>query len=165
MEVNTILNRAPWLAVLAALTLPARAAPMAAQSAAPCDAGQAGAGPVLHVTATGTRRIAGEIAFTLYGADPARFLKSRGSLAIVRVPLASSSAEACFALAVAGDYAVAIYHDENGNHRWDRNFLGLPAEGYGFSNDAPTYLGPPAYAAARIAVHPGDNRITVRLRY
>ena len=109
--------------------------------------------------------MAGNVAFTLYGADPARFLKSRGSLVVVRVPLTTSIAEACFTLSEPGAYAVAIYHDENGNHHFDRNFLGLPAEGYGFSNDAPTMLGPPSFDAARIAVHPGENTATIRLRY
>ena len=79
--------------------------------------------------------------------------------------LSGPSTEACFKVGAPGIYAVAVYHDENDNHHFDKNFLGLPAEGYGFSNDAPTLFGPPAFDAARLVVRPGDNPIRIRLRY
>lgn len=34
-----------------------------------------------------------------------------------------------------GTYAVAIYQDENNNDKLDKNFIGLPTENYGFSNN------------------------------
>lgn len=34
-----------------------------------------------------------------------------------------------------GRYAVRVLHDENGNGRLDTNVLGMPTEGYGFSNN------------------------------
>lgn len=34
-----------------------------------------------------------------------------------------------------GSYAVAIYHDKNGNGKFDRNSVGMPIEGYGFSQN------------------------------
>ena len=63
----------------------------------------------------------------------------------------------------AGDYAVAVYHDRNGNGRMDRNLAGLPIERYGFSNDAAGAMGPPSFEAARVAVQK-DTRIVIRLR-
>lgn len=44
----------------------------------------------------------------------------------------------------AGTYAVAAYHDENGNEELDTSFMGLPEEKYGFSNNARGVFGPPA---------------------
>jgi len=42
-----------------------------------------------------------------------------------------------------GVYAVNAFHDENGNGKFDTNILGMPKEGYGFSNDVrPTYKAP-----------------------
>lgn len=160
------LRRCAYLACLLALAatpLPVRAAD---QVAAACDAPGVAAGwPRIHVLATGAQRVAGNITFTLYGDQPARFLKHQGSLVVTRVMLDHAGAEACLAVSVPGTYALAIYHDANNNHHFDRTFLGLPAEGYGFSNDAPTLLGPPAFAAARFAVPAGGTRLTVRLRY
>ena len=49
-----------------------------------------------------------------------------------------------------GRYAVAVYHDENGNNELDRNPLGMPTEGYGFSRDAKGFAGPPTFDDAAI---------------
>jgi uncharacterized protein (DUF2141 family) len=45
-----------------------------------------------------------------------------------------------------GEYAISVLHDENGNGKPDTNFLGIPKEGIGTSNNAKGRLGPPAYA-------------------
>ena len=42
------------------------------------------------------------------------------------------------------EYAVAIFHDENSNDKFD-TFLAIPQEKYGFSNDAPIFFGPPDF--------------------
>ena len=47
-----------------------------------------------------------------------------------------------------GRYAVAAYVDDNRNGRQDKNFLGIPQEIYGFSNDARGTFGPPDFSAA-----------------
>jgi len=119
----------------------------------------------LLVTVDHAWPVKGNITFTLYGSDPAAFLKHKGSIALTRVMLSSSQAVACFSLPAPGFYAVAVYHDANNNHRFDRTLFGLPAEGYGFSNNAPIELGPPAFKAVRFPVQAGDNRITIKLVY
>lgn len=47
-----------------------------------------------------------------------------------------------------GSYAFAVVHDENENLKLDRNILGIPREGYAFSNNARARFGPPGYDAA-----------------
>lgn len=44
-----------------------------------------------------------------------------------------------------GKYAVRYYHDENVNGVMEKNVLGKPAEGYGFSNNVTGKLGPPPF--------------------
>ena len=34
-----------------------------------------------------------------------------------------------------GNYAIAVVHDKNTNGTFDKNFLGIPKEGYGVSNN------------------------------
>ena len=34
-----------------------------------------------------------------------------------------------------GSYAIRLYHDENGDQQFNMNFMGVPTEGYGFSNN------------------------------
>ncbi|MDX1902725.1 MAG: DUF2141 domain-containing protein [Thermonemataceae bacterium] len=42
-----------------------------------------------------------------------------------------------------GDYAIAVLHDENNNKKMDYNLLGMPKEGYCFSNNyRPTFKNP-----------------------
>ncbi len=48
-----------------------------------------------------------------------------------------------------GDYAIKVFHDENGDGELDTNFLGIPVEDYGFSNNASGLFGPPSWEAAR----------------
>lgn len=64
-----------------------------------------------------------------------------------------------------GIYAVAVLHDENQNSKMDFNFLGMPLEGYGFSNDASAPFGPPSFQAASFKLQPRDSFIPVRMRY
>ena len=45
----------------------------------------------------------------------------------------------------AGQYAVGIFHDVNLNNKMDNNFLGLPKEQYGFSNNTRGLFGPPSF--------------------
>jgi len=42
-----------------------------------------------------------------------------------------------------GEYTITWFHDENENGKFDRNFIGVPKEGYGFSNNAIGKFGPP----------------------
>jgi uncharacterized protein (DUF2141 family) len=48
----------------------------------------------------------------------------------------------------AGVYAVSVFHDENLNGRLDTNWLGIPREGVGASNNPKPRMGPPKFAAA-----------------
>jgi uncharacterized protein (DUF2141 family) len=64
-----------------------------------------------------------------------------------------------------GTYAIAVLHDEDDDGGLDRNFLGLPSEGFGFSNDAPTGLGPPSFHDASFRFEGGETDLVVHARY
>lgn len=61
-----------------------------------------------------------------------------------------------------GMYAVAAYHDINMNERMDTNFIGLPREPYGFSNDVGRRA-PPNFSMAQVPVNAPATTIDVRL--
>ncbi|QYX63658.1 DUF2141 domain-containing protein [Shewanella putrefaciens] len=61
-----------------------------------------------------------------------------------------------------GQYAVKVFHDENGNHSLDTNMLGVPSEGYGFSNNAGSF-GPASFKGASFSLQ-ADAQITVHIR-
>jgi len=63
-----------------------------------------------------------------------------------------------------GDYAVALFHDENDNGRIDR--VGpIPKEGFGFSQNPRLYFGPPGFKQARFTVGSSDTRQVIKLHY
>ena len=64
-----------------------------------------------------------------------------------------------------GIYAAQAYQDANDNNILDRNWLNLPEEGMGFSNDPPFRFGPPAFADAAFSLTAGKGRISLRLRH
>ena len=64
-----------------------------------------------------------------------------------------------------GPYAVAAYHDENGNGKFDQTLIGWPDEGLGFSNGAWIALGAPSFEEAAFEVRPGTQVVSVSLRY
>jgi uncharacterized protein (DUF2141 family) len=136
------------------------------QSGVACDiAGVSPFAPRLVIKVTGVQPVIGNVTFTLYGDQPAKFLAHHGKIGLIRVPLTSSVAEGCFAVSTPGTYAVALYHDANNNHHFDLTMVGLPAEGYGFSNNARIFLAPPSFSSVAFTVQPGTNRIAITLRY
>ncbi|MCZ7687277.1 MAG: DUF2141 domain-containing protein [Sandaracinaceae bacterium] len=63
-------------------------------------------------------------------------------------------------------YAVAAFHDENGNDDLDRGVFGIPTEGTGASNDARGFMGPPRWEHARFVLPDvREHRITIRIGY
>ncbi|MEO9569758.1 MAG: DUF2141 domain-containing protein [Polaribacter sp.] len=52
----------------------------------------------------------------------------------------------------AGVYAVSAFHDANDNKKMDTNFIGIPKEPTGMSNDATGFMGPPKYKDAKFNV-------------
>lgn len=64
------------------------------------------------------------------------------------------------------EYAVAAFHDENGNDDLDRGVFGIPTEGTGASNDARGFMGPPRWEHARFVFPDArEHRITIRIGY
>jgi len=64
----------------------------------------------------------------------------------------------------AGDYALAVYHDANGNGKLDMNAVGMLVEDYAFSNNAMGNHSAPSYEAARFQVPAGGAAVSVNLR-
>jgi uncharacterized protein (DUF2141 family) len=81
------------------------------------------------------------------------------SIARSLVKIVSGKAQGCFVLPV-GWYAVSVVHDENNNSVLDANFLGIPKEPYGFSNN-PRGLGKPSFEAVKFRLDASPKTIEV----
>ncbi|KJH72556.1 DUF2141 domain-containing protein [Aliterella atlantica] len=65
----------------------------------------------------------------------------------------------------AGSYAVAVIHDRNSDGTLNRNDLGMPVEGYGFSQNPQTETAPPKFKDAVVFVAGVSTIVQVQLRY
>lgn len=126
-------------------------------------------GPVsntwVNITAQGLRSGNGLLAVTLYADNPRKFLVSRGSLYVGRVNANAGSTTACIFVPQTGIYALALYHDENANQRFDRSGIGLPAEGYGFSNNPGTLAGLPSFRSVRLSIPRSGLSTRIQMKY
>ena len=89
---------------------------------------------------------------------------AKDSRAITRTVPARDAASVSFDGLPPGEYALALFHDENGNKKLD-TFLGIPREGYGFSRNPAVHFGPPRFQQARFEVSGGIARLSIRMQY
>jgi uncharacterized protein (DUF2141 family) len=131
----------------------------------------------LSVTIENVHSDAGEILIGIYDGEDA-FKSAIDSSATVsallpqkwRIVGASLRAKAgsqsiIFTQLPPGRYAVIAFHDENDNGLLDANAIGVPIEGFGFSNDAHGFLSAPSFDAAAIEVGSIDRTISISLLY
>lgn len=65
----------------------------------------------------------------------------------------------------AGSYGVAVIHDANVDGKLNRNILGIPTEGVGFSNNPKIRTGPPKFGETVILVTGKITQIRIHLQY
>jgi len=63
-----------------------------------------------------------------------------------------------------GDYGIAVFHDENKNGKMDKNFLGIPQEPYGFSNNMRVTLGPPSWDKSKFVVGGSTVEVAIEVK-
>jgi len=63
-----------------------------------------------------------------------------------------------------GTYAIKSFHDEDDNGQLNTNFMGIPSEDYGFSNNVRGKMGPAKFEAARFDLDSSEKTITIRLK-
>ncbi|MBK6935690.1 MAG: DUF2141 domain-containing protein [Chitinophagaceae bacterium] len=84
----------------------------------------------------------------------------------VKLSIINKRAEVIFTNLPSGTYAVAILHDENDDLKMNKNLLGIPKEGFGFSNNAMGTFGPPSFSRASFQHTPGQlTVVTIRTKY
>jgi uncharacterized protein (DUF2141 family) len=64
-----------------------------------------------------------------------------------------------------GDYGVAVIHDENSNHKLDRNLIGIPKEGFGFANNPHVGLSAASFHESTVHVGCPKTEINIHMLY
>jgi uncharacterized protein (DUF2141 family) len=131
--------------------------------AAPAQARDEGAA-TLRLEVASFRNAKGTLNCRLF-TDAASFPDGEG-VRTVRAPIDGTQAACVFEGLAPGAYAVAVVHDENGNGRLDKNFVGIPSEGYGVSNNRTYAMASPKWDESRFTLALREAAVLrVSLRY
>jgi len=153
MRIAKGIRCAAWFAMVVFANLPVIAA---AQQ--PC--------PGIHVQILNIRNSKGTVACALFESPegfPTQYLHFATNIMMIKIR--QSQARCDFEDIPPGTYAMAVVHDENMNGKLDSNFIGIPKEGYGFSNDAKASMGAPSFSAASFKYDGQNIEMTMKLHY
>lgn len=107
----------------------------------------------------------GDLIVALFNSKQGFPVKIESSVRKIVVPAEGSRQEAVFDDVPYGTWAVSVQHDENRNGKLDTNFLGMPKEGVGASNNPRSRFGPPSFDSAKFPVDKNETEIVINLRY
>jgi uncharacterized protein (DUF2141 family) len=109
---------------------------------------------------------AGVVACALFETSegfPTEFLHSATNIIMTKVQ--DTQARCDFVDIPPGTYALAVIHDENMDGKLGTNWMGVPTEGYGFSDDAKASMSAPSFEAARFQYDERNLDLTISLNY
>ena len=118
---------------------------------------------VLNVHATGFRNEKGQADAAVFR-SPEGWPEGKSQFVDDASPIRGGESTISFHIPP-GRYSVVVLHDENSNHKMDRDILGVPKEGFGFSNNPHVFLKAPPFQQANFTVGCPVTNITVRIIY
>ncbi|KYC41284.1 hypothetical protein WA1_22635 [Scytonema hofmannii PCC 7110] len=119
----------------------------------------------LTVEINGLKNRQGQVCLSLFASS--RGFPSNSSSAIQSqcVAIAATPLSVTFKNLQPGSYAVAVLHDTNKDNKANRNGLGIPIEGFGFSENPVIRTGPPRFNDAAVLVAGSTTNIQIQLNY
>ena len=105
----------------------------------------------LEVVVSGVTSSEGNVLVALYR-EASSFPKFEKVFRIGKAPAETGDTKVVLEDLPAGDYALAVFHDENSNDALDKNWLGLPREDYGFSMARTKTFGPPSFSECLVVL-------------
>ena len=114
----------------------------------------------LRVEVQNVRILTGTVHLALF--RPGKDFPEGKPVEIKRLNAGSRSVQVQFSVEP-GDYAIAVYHDENGNGKMDKRIFGIPKEPYGFSNDVKPVMSAPKFSECQFTVGEGGKAISIKL--
>ena len=123
--------------------------------------GTAAAAADLEVVVSGLESAEGDARIALHKRVSGVAFPSGGVVAATIRPAVKGEIRVVFAGLAPGDYAVAAFHDADRDGKLAQNIVGMPTEGFGFSNGATGFMGPPSFDKAAVTVGAKDERVSV----
>ena len=115
----------------------------------------------LKLTITNIREAVGDMYIAVY-ADEESYMKDRFAEAIM--PIETEGALEVEIKIPKGTYAITIFQDKNSDTELNTNFMGIPNEPYGFSNNPKMMFGPPKFKEASFHFTEEGQHISIELK-
>ena len=122
---------------------------------------QGGEKLTLKLTVSNIKEAVGDMYIAVY-ADESTYMKDR--FAEVIAPIEAEGTVDVEIKIPKGTYAVTIFQDENGDNELNTNFMGIPKEPYGFSNNPKIMFGPPKFKEASFDFTENGQQIGIELK-
>jgi len=106
----------------------------------------------------------GKVGLTLFDAEEGFPSEPDNAIRKLYVDVNNKTASATFENVPEGKYAIAVYHDEDEDGEIETNWIGIPKEGTGSSNNPKSRMGPPRYEDCEFDTHQTTN-LTIRMKY
>jgi uncharacterized protein (DUF2141 family) len=120
---------------------------------------------LIHVEILGMHNDKGRVLCSLFSSAVDFPKKTDKAVAPAVSGISQGKAICDFAGIGSGTYAVSVFHDENSNGKLDTNFMGIPREGVGASNNAKGHFGPPKFDAAAFQFSGGRLDLKITINY
>jgi len=133
---------------------------------APCNAFTNHTGKSsIKVVVKGIKPVKGNVGILIFTAKDGFPGDERKAFKQSVIPVESNQVEQVYHDLPPGKYAVAIIHDANGNRKLDTNFMGIPKEGYGVSNNIVNMFGPPGFEESSFVLKSGVFTTEIKVQY
>ncbi|PSB01479.1 DUF2141 domain-containing protein [Merismopedia glauca] len=119
----------------------------------------------LNITIDGLKNQKGQICMSLFASNRGFPSDSRKAVKGKCIKVNGSSIVVNFSNLNPGSYAAAVIHDANSDKNLNRNYLGIPTEGFGFSRNPQIVSGPPKFGDTSFLVVGNSTNIAIQLQY
>ena len=106
----------------------------------------------------------GEIFAALFSSDKGFPEDPNAAYKVARATPVNGTALLEFTNVPKGTYAIALFHDTNGDGELNTNMIGIPKEGYGVSNNVKNLFSGPGYKQCTFQ-HTSETSLTIIMRY
>jgi uncharacterized protein (DUF2141 family) len=119
----------------------------------------------LEIKFNSLRNSNGRVCLTVFSGPKGFPAGGKGSSLRASRCIAAKSGVATFTNLPLGNYAIAAIHDSNSDGKLNTNALGLPSEGFGFSNNPPLRYGPASFSDSQVFVSGTKTVVQIQMRY
>jgi len=119
----------------------------------------------IELNVTDIKQIKGQLLISLHNKDGFPDQEKK-SVLNTKVKVNNANMKITLKVPKSGFYAISLVHDENENNQLDKNYLGIPKEGYGFSNNPSARFGAPSFKESQFEVKDNEvKKLVIKIIY